>query len=65
MLTDEQCAEIAAWAQREFPPPRVVVEREMCAPGEPRKVPGPLVASLHVHPEDYWALRDWADRQAR
>jgi hypothetical protein len=63
-LSDERCAEIAKWVQSRFPPPRIVVEREMLAPDETRVVEGPLVDTLYVHPEGYLALRRWADRQA-
>lgn len=66
-LTDEQCAEIAAWARGRAAaaaPPRVVVDFDR-VPGSPLKAPGPLVGSLHVHPEDYLALQRWSDRMAR
>lgn len=63
-LSDERCAEIAVWAQSRWPPPRIVVEREMIAPDETRIVEGPLVDTLYVHPEGYMALMRWSDRQA-
>lgn len=62
-LTDEQCAEIAAWSRAiaaTGPPPRIIVSR-WHAPGKPERTP----TVLYAHPEDYLALKRWGDKQAR
>lgn len=62
-LTDEQCAEIVAWAQgiaATGPPPRIIVSR-WHKPGGPERTP----TALYAHPEDYLALKRWGDKQAR
>jgi hypothetical protein len=61
-LTDQQCAEIQAWAQgitaKTGREPAIVVDRDK-EPGAPMFHAGELV----VHPEDYLALQRWGDRQ--
>lgn len=62
-LTDEQCAEIAAWSRRiaaTGPAPRIIVSRWR-RPGDPERTS----CALYAHPEDYIALKRWADRQER
>lgn len=62
-LTDEACAEIAAWAKERWAAtgdkPAIVVDRDQ-EPGRPQF--GHV--TLHAHPEDYLALNRWAEAQS-